>query len=121
MKGDGWGWEVRESEGRWVGVGGEGDCSLLQRLHECGLLRDAVIRDLVWDGRGGRVFFGDSQGRVAAASLPKVHQAQLRGHTNTAVCTLLPPKVAMKSGLFRKPNEIIFQDKSPVVQLVSIQ
>ena len=37
------------------------------------LLKDAVIRDLVWEAKKGRVYFGDSNGRVAVASLPKVY------------------------------------------------
>lgn len=36
------------------------------------LLKESVIQDVVWEGRGGRLFYGDSLGRVAVASLPKV-------------------------------------------------
>ena len=45
---------------------------LCQRLQVSGLLKEAVIRDVVWDGRKGRLFLGDSLGRVAVTSLPKV-------------------------------------------------
>ena len=46
--------------------------SLYQRLQVSGLLKEAVIRDVVWEGKKGRLFFGDSLGRVAVTSLPKV-------------------------------------------------
>lgn len=36
------------------------------------LLKESVIQDMVWEGKGGRLFYGDSLGRVAVASLPKV-------------------------------------------------
>lgn len=44
-----------------------------------GLLKDGVIRDVVWEGRKGRLFFGDSLGRVAVTSLPKVSQTFVFG------------------------------------------
>lgn len=31
-----------------------------------------MVQDVVWEGKGGRLFYGDSLGRVAVASLPKV-------------------------------------------------
>jgi hypothetical protein len=80
-------WELRLS--------GDGVC---KRLQVSGLLKEAVIRDVVWDGRKGRLFLGDSLGRVAVTSLPKS---------------------VKRSSLLRRTNEVIFQDKSPVVQLVS--
>jgi hypothetical protein len=78
-------WELRLS--------GDGVC---KRLQVSGLLKEAVIRDVVWDGRKGRLFLGDSLGRVAVTSLPKS---------------------VKRSSLLRRTNEVIFQDKSPVVQL----
>lgn len=36
------------------------------------MLKDATIKDMVWDNKGNRVFFGDDLGRVAVTYIPKV-------------------------------------------------
>lgn len=41
-------------------------------MHVSTVLKDAVVTDVVWEGRGSRVFFGDDQGRIAVSYLPKV-------------------------------------------------
>lgn len=60
--------------GRERGGGGQltSDLCLSQRLHVFSLLKESVVQDVVWEGKGGRLFYGDSLGRVAVASLPKV-------------------------------------------------
>ena len=88
-----------------------------QRLQVSGLLKEAVIRDVVWEGKKGRIFFGDSFGRVAVTSLPKVYTHYCSGIGSHSLSCIQAMK---KSSLLRRTNEVIFQDKSPVVQLVSI-
>lgn len=65
-----------------------------QRFHVSPLLKDSIIRDMVWDGKGSRLFYGDEAGRVSVAYIPK-------------------------QKLFKKPDEICLIEKSPIVQLVS--
>ena len=59
----------------------------LQRLNVSSLFKDSTIRDLVWDGKGARLFYGDNQGRVGVAYVPKVRQtdrqADMHSWTNT--------------------------------------
>ncbi len=61
----------------------------VQRLHVCSLLKEGVVRDLVWDGKTSRVFLGDDQGRVAITYLPKVCQninSCLERYSTVTVC-----------------------------------
>lgn len=44
----------------------------MQRLHVSPVLKDAAVKDMVWDSKGTRVFFGDALGRVAVTHIPKV-------------------------------------------------
>ena len=80
-----------------------------------GLLKEGEVRDVVWDGGRGKVYFGDNLGRVAVTSLPKVVCIHLGSY---GILPLLPLQSVKKSGLLRRSNEVIFQDRSAVVQLV---
>ena len=52
-------------------------CWRVQRVHVSSVLKDGVVSDMVWEGRGGKVYFGDDQGRVAVSHLPKVSSSDL--------------------------------------------
>ena len=43
-----------------------------QRFHVSSVLKERVVKAMVWDNRGSRLFYGDDQGRVAVAYIPKV-------------------------------------------------
>lgn len=46
-------------------------------MHVSTILKDAVITDMVWDGKATRLFFGDDQGRIAVSYMPKVCRTSL--------------------------------------------
>ena len=70
--------------------------SFFQRFHVSPLLKDSTIRDVVWDSKGTRLFYGDDVGRVGVAYIPK-------------------------QKLFKKPDEICLVEKSSIIQLVSLR
>ena len=45
---------------------------LFQRFHVSLILKGGVVTEMVWDIRGTRLIYGDNQGRVAIAFIPKV-------------------------------------------------
>ena len=70
--------------------------SPLQRYHVSSLLKDAVVRDVVWERKGGRLFFGDDQGRVAVANLPKVSSLTMQPTSGTVSVCVTPHSQSTK-------------------------
>lgn len=49
----------------------------IQRFHVSTILKGGVVTEMVWDG-DTRLFYGDNQGQVALAFIPKVHVHTVR-------------------------------------------
>ena len=91
---------------------------VLQRFHVSSILRGGSIADILWDRRGARLFYGDDQGRIAIAYITKV---RLHPFMCQITCLL---QFSRKFGfgtntLFKREDEVIHIEKSPVVQLVT--
>lgn len=70
-----------------------------KRFHVSLILKGGVVTEMVWDIRGTRLIYGDNQGRVAIAFIPKFSRK------------------FGSSSLFKKVDEIIHIEKSAIVQL----